>query len=376
MRRQRERGPRRRRPRRAGRQRRPDPPRPAPRPAPPPGRPHARRPARRRRRRRPLPRHRRRRPPRPARATTACTPASASSTSCPSSPSSPATPRQRPHGRRRATATTSPAGSADELGVPSFLYGPLPGGRTRTLPDVRRHAFAPTEGLAPDFGPPQARPPRRRHRRRRPPGAGRLQRLGLLARGGPPGRPPGPRSPRAGARPGRGRPGPGLVQPDRARRLRAGRSSTTPWPPWPPKPAAPSRAPSWSACVPEVVLAAVPPRALARAGPQRARRRSSPAAGPALTARSASVAYEALRCPGGPGPGHGAGGGAPARSCRPRYRTSRRWPGRTRGSPPARHSPGRPPWPPGWTRPAPGKNRSGSTPMQFACSCQLRSWRP
>ena len=42
---------------------------------------------------------------------------------------------------------------AGELGVPSFLYGPLPGGRDRTLPDVRRHAFAPTGGLMPDFGP-------------------------------------------------------------------------------------------------------------------------------------------------------------------------------------------------------------------------------
>ena len=29
------------------------------------------------------------------------------------------------------------------LGVPSFLYGPLPGGRSRTLPDVRRQAFVP-----------------------------------------------------------------------------------------------------------------------------------------------------------------------------------------------------------------------------------------
>jgi glutamate formiminotransferase len=36
--------------------------------------------------------------------------------------------------------------------VPSFLYGPLPGGRTRTLPQVRRHAFV---DLAPDFGPAQ-----------------------------------------------------------------------------------------------------------------------------------------------------------------------------------------------------------------------------
>jgi glutamate formiminotransferase len=48
------------------------------------------------------------------------------------------------------------------LGVPSFLYGPLAGGRTRTLPDIRRHAFA-TDGseggrLVPDEGPAQADP--------------------------------------------------------------------------------------------------------------------------------------------------------------------------------------------------------------------------
>jgi glutamate formiminotransferase len=40
-----------------------------------------------------------------------------------------------------------------ELGVPVFLYGPLPGGGARTLPDVRRHALV---DLVPDFGP--ARP--------------------------------------------------------------------------------------------------------------------------------------------------------------------------------------------------------------------------
>ena len=45
--------------------------------------------------------------------------------------------------------------SGAELGVPSFLYGPLPGGRTRTLPDIRRRAFS---DLAPDFGPPAADP--------------------------------------------------------------------------------------------------------------------------------------------------------------------------------------------------------------------------
>ncbi len=41
-----------------------------------------------------------------------------------------------------------------EMGVPSFLYGPLPGGRTRTLPDIRRLAFgAGPDGLSPDTGP-------------------------------------------------------------------------------------------------------------------------------------------------------------------------------------------------------------------------------
>ena len=41
------------------------------------------------------------------------------------------------------------------LGVPTFLYGPLPGGGTRTLPQVRRDAFG---NLAPDFGPAQTHP--------------------------------------------------------------------------------------------------------------------------------------------------------------------------------------------------------------------------
>jgi glutamate formiminotransferase len=38
----------------------------------------------------------------------------------------------------------------DALGVPSFLYGPLDEGARRTLPEIRRNAFA---ALAPDFGP-------------------------------------------------------------------------------------------------------------------------------------------------------------------------------------------------------------------------------
>jgi glutamate formiminotransferase / 5-formyltetrahydrofolate cyclo-ligase len=43
----------------------------------------------------------------------------------------------------------------DALGVPAFLYGPLPGVAARTLPEVRRRAFA---ALAPDFGPTTADP--------------------------------------------------------------------------------------------------------------------------------------------------------------------------------------------------------------------------
>lgn len=47
----------------------------------------------------------------------------------------------------------------EDMGVPSFLYGPLPGGRTRSLPDIRRLAFRATQdGLRPDAGPAQADP--------------------------------------------------------------------------------------------------------------------------------------------------------------------------------------------------------------------------
>jgi glutamate formiminotransferase / 5-formyltetrahydrofolate cyclo-ligase len=40
--------------------------------------------------------------------------------------------------------------AATDLGVPVFLYGPLPGGDERTLPEIRRRAFV---DLAPDVGP-------------------------------------------------------------------------------------------------------------------------------------------------------------------------------------------------------------------------------
>ena len=43
---------------------------------------------------------------------------------------------------------------AETHGVPVFLYGPLDDGRTRTLPEVRRHAFeAGPSALRPDAGP-------------------------------------------------------------------------------------------------------------------------------------------------------------------------------------------------------------------------------
>ena len=62
------------------------------------------------------------------------------------------------------------------------------------------------------------------------------------------------------------------------------------------------------------------------------------------------------RC--GPARAGAESGAAPARSCHPRFRTSRRWPGRTRGSPGGRHIPDRRPWPLGWTPPL-GKEQVG-----------------
>lgn len=44
---------------------------------------------------------------------------------------------------------------ADRLGLPAFCYGPLEGGRERSLPEVRRHAFG---ELAPDHGGPAPHP--------------------------------------------------------------------------------------------------------------------------------------------------------------------------------------------------------------------------
>ena len=47
----------------------------------------------------------------------------------------------------------------EQMGVPSFVYGPLSGGRTRSLPDIRRLAFGSgPDGLRPDSGPAQPDP--------------------------------------------------------------------------------------------------------------------------------------------------------------------------------------------------------------------------
>jgi glutamate formiminotransferase len=68
------------------------------------------------------------------------------------------------HGGAVRDADLAPARSArdrfaawagSELGIPCFLYGPLAPGEQRTLPDVRRLAFA---GLAPDTGPRRPHP--------------------------------------------------------------------------------------------------------------------------------------------------------------------------------------------------------------------------
>ena len=105
------------------------------------------------------------RPRRPSRstgstcaATQGSTPGSARSTSCPS-------PRSHEGALDAAVAAREAAMRAlAGLGIPSFRYGPAPDGTTRSLPEVRRGAFAgspPTPGRRP------------RTRRRAPPPSGR-----------------------------------------------------------------------------------------------------------------------------------------------------------------------------------------------------------
>ena len=87
------------------------------------------------------------------------TPAWACSTSCPSSPTHPGGLLPEDLGAAVAHRDGFARWLGEELGVPAFLYGPLPGGRTRTLPEVRRAAFGPApDGLAPEWGPAVADP--------------------------------------------------------------------------------------------------------------------------------------------------------------------------------------------------------------------------
>ena len=139
--------------------------------------------------------------------------------------------------RRRRPATGSSPGSADELGVPGFAYGP-----ERTLPDVRRRAF---RDLAPDAGPPQPHPTAGAVAVGARDGAGGVEPVAGRARPGP-----GPGRGVRGARPARcgrsglagGRPGAGVDEPGGARRRRAGRGLGPGR-----RAGAGRRAPSWSA---------------------------------------------------------------------------------------------------------------------------------
>ena len=79
------------------------------------------------------------------------------------------------------------------------------------------------------------------------------------------------------------------------------------------------------------------------------------------------------RCRGAPARAGGGCGGAPARTCRPRSRTSRRAAARTRGSRPCTSQPSHTALASLVEAPRSGKNRSGSTPRQLARSCQRRS---
>ena len=226
------------------------------------------------------------------------------------------------HGRGdRRPGPTSPTWAADELEVPCFLYGP-----ERSLPDLRRERL-PSARTRPWPGP--AAPDRRSHRGRCPPGAGRLQPLAGRAGPGarPDGSPPGcaaRRSVRSGwpwATVCRCR-----CNLDRPGSCRSGRRSMTGWPP-----RRGSTGPSWWASLPRR-------RPGARSTADRwaaldlGEERTIEARLEFLASGSTSRPVDSPDSPRirpGPRPaGRRAGGGcgdAPARSCRPRCRTSRCW---------------------------------------------------
>ncbi len=339
-----------------------------------------------RRRRRPLPR-----PPPPPSSSSTCAPTSAPtrgsacSTWSPSSPTRPAAPRQPTSRRLSRCVTTSPGGSPRPWVCRSFLYGPLPGGRIRSLPEVRRHAFAATAGLRPDFGP--ARPD---------PSAGAtaggarrvlvaynvwVSSLAVARVVVPLVRGPVVRA-LALAVGARAQVSCNLIEPDLAGPRR---SSTTGCASWRPRRAGPWTGPSSSASCPRRCW----PRCPGPAGPSwgsATRRRWSPgwprpsapdrSEGPStLKVVALGSADDVAASRRKPEARHEAAA-FPLRSCRPRCRellavgegVLSRQSSRTT------HAAAEPPCPLGVGAPRSGKNRSGSTPMQFACICQLRSW--
>ncbi len=256
----------------------------------------------------------------------------------------------------------------DTLGVPSFLYGPLAGGRTRTLPEIRRQAFAP---LRPDAGPGAPHPSA---------GASAIGARGVLVAYNvwvssvevAEAVAPLVRSPRVRAlglavgdraqvscnlvAPGDF--GPDLLYDAVATEVRAAGGDVL--------------GAELVGLLPGSVLAAVPPARWRELGLTEEMTVESPLTPDAL----GSVPYEAVTM---------------SRRCRARARRSRR---RSRSLIPPQ-MPNFSPLARAYSRqssrttqprhtsfasrvdaPRSGKNRSGSTPMQFAWICQLRSWRP
>ncbi len=268
-----------------------------------------------------------------------------------------------------------------ELGVPSFLYGPLPGGRARSLPDVRRRAFAAVSGgLTPDFGPAQADP----RTGATAVGARRvLVAYNVWVSSAEVARRVAPlvRRPEVRAL--------GLAVGDRAQvscnlfepaPLRARTASTTRWRRASGSRAASPKAASWWGSCPSWCWPPCPRhrwRELGLSGEQTVESRLAAGAGvPKRPDTSGVFVQEAL---------------ATSRRARARARRRRR---RSRSLMPPQ-MPNFSPLANAYSRqssrttqprqtslasrveaPRSGKNRSGSTPMQLACSCQLRSWRP
>ena len=282
-------------------------------------------------------------------------------------------PPRRTSPQRWCSPTTSPAGWVPASVCRASSTGPWPAAGPGPCPTS---AATPSGGRDPVTrayvrrGAGAGGPAHGRDGGRRPAGARGLQPVGLLGRGRPSGRPAGARAPTSAPRPDGRDPGPGVVQPDRPR--------------------APSARPALddvAALVAEAggavegaeLWALSPartrghPRVLASSG-SRSGRRWSPAWRAAPTTDRGDVA-------GAPATSRrararaGADHDADARSCRPR------WPNSAVGQRVLGQSSRT-------TRPrqtslasrvdarARGRTGQGRRPCQFACSCQLRSWRP